>query len=274
LKDKILSQTEISRYEMHIPPETRSFLISRGFTDHVDAAVILGSGLGGFTALVDNAISVPYNEIPGFPEVTVAGHGGELIQGLVGKKRVLVYSGRFHYYEGHPFERTVIPVLLAQQFGARQLVVSNAAGGINTRFAVGDLMLIDDFMRLGYRAAAQSTLTQQRYDNRDEIRHAREIAVREGIQVRQGTYLYVKGPVYETKAEIRAYRILGADAVGMSTVPELLEAARLGMRSLGITLITNMATGVSEHKLEHAEIKDVADSRKDDFGRFVAAILQ
>jgi purine-nucleoside phosphorylase len=259
---------------MHIPAETRSFLISRGFTEHVDAAVILGSGLGGFTALVDNAISVPYNEIPGFPEVTVAGHGGELIQGLVGKKRVLVYSGRFHYYEGHPFERTVIPVQLAHQFGARQLVVSNAAGGINTRFAVGDLMLIDDFMRLGYRAAAQSTLAQQRYDNRDEIRRAREIAVQEDIQVRQGTYLYVKGPVYETKAEIRAYRILGADAVGMSTVPELLEAARLGMRSLGITLITNMATGVSEHKLEHAEIKDVADSRKDDFGRFVAAILQ
>lgn len=259
---------------MHFSDDARSFLQSRGFETTVDAAVILGSGLGGFTSLVSNAISVAYNEIPGFPEVTVAGHGGELIHGEVGKKRILVFSGRFHFYEGHPFERTVIPVQLAHAFGAKRLIVSNAAGGINTRFSVGDLMLIDDFMRIGYRAAAMAPVSQERYQNTTEVTRAQQIAREVGIGVRQGTYLYVKGPVYETKAEIRAYRIMGADAVGMSTVPELLEASRLGIDSLGITLITNMATGVTEHKLEHAEIKDVADSRKDDFGRFVAALLQ
>jgi purine-nucleoside phosphorylase len=254
--------------------KAKSYLISQGFHSEVDAAVILGSGLGGFVGQVRDAISVPYENIPGFPEVTVVGHGGELIQGMVGKKRVLVYSGRFHHYEGHPFERTVIPVQIASEFNAKVLVVSNAAGGINTRFAVGDLMLIDDFMRFGYRAAAGTTLATSRYNNASEIAIAHKVGLKLGIGLRQGTYMYVKGPVYESKAEVRAYRILGADAVGMSTVPELLEAHRLGMRSLGITLVTNMATGVSKQKLEHAEIKDVADSRKGDFGRLVEALLQ
>lgn len=254
--------------------EAKSFLISQGFHSEVDAAVILGSGLGGFVGQVRDAISVPYENIPGFPEVTVVGHGGELIQGMVGKKRVLVYSGRFHHYEGHPFERTVIPVQIASEFNAKVLVVSNAAGSINTRFAVGDLMLIDDFMRFGYRAAAGTTLATGRYNNGSEIAIAQKVGLKLGIGLRQGTYMYVKGPVYESKAEVRAYRTLGADAVGMSTVPELLEAHRLGMQSLGITLVTNMATGVSKQKLEHAEIKDVADSRKDDFGRLVVALLQ
>lgn len=254
--------------------EAKSFLISQGFHPEVDAAVILGSGLGGFVGQVRDAISVPYENIPGFPEVTVVGHGGELIQGTVGNKRVLVYSGRFHHYEGHPFERTVIPVQIASEFNAKVLVVSNAAGGINTCFAVGDLMLIDDFMRFGYRVAAGTTLATSRYNNAAEIAIAHKVGLKLGIGLRQGTYMYVKGPVYESKAEVRAYRTLGADAVGMSTVPELLEAHRLGMQSLGITLVTNMATGVSKQKLEHAEIKDVADSRKDDFGRLVVALLQ
>lgn len=254
--------------------KAKQFLVGRGFESDVDAAVILGSGLGGFTSAIENGISVPYNEIPGFPEVTVAGHGGELIQGMVGEKRVLVYSGRFHHYEGHPLERTVIPVRVAQAFGARALVVSNAAGCINTRFAVGDLMLIDDFMRIGFSSAPGHTLAKNRYDNRNEVALAHRIGLQLGLQLRQGTYLFVKGPVYETAAEIRAFRFMGADAVGMSTVPELLEAHRLGLKSLGITLITNMSTGVSKQKLEHGEIKEVADSRKEDFSRLVKAILQ
>ncbi|MCH8523333.1 MAG: purine-nucleoside phosphorylase [Balneolales bacterium] len=254
--------------------ETKAYLIERGFTEKVDAAVILGSGLGGFAATVSNAISVPYNEIPGFPEVTVAGHGGDLIQGIVGKKRVLVYSGRFHHYEGHPLERTVIPVRVAHTFEASSLIVSNAAGSINTRFSVGDLMLIDDFMRVGFKSSTGTELAGSRYDNRKEIALAHKAGLDLGIQLRQGTYLFVKGPVYETAAEIRAFRYMGADAVGMSTVPELLEAQKLGINSLGITLITNMSTGVTKAKLEHGEIKEVADSRKDDFGRLVTEILQ
>jgi purine-nucleoside phosphorylase len=254
--------------------KARYYLLSQGFPDTVDAAVILGSGLGGFVNEVMQATSVSYSKIPGFPEVTVAGHGGELICGMVGTKQVLVFSGRFHHYEGHPLERTVIPVILAHAFGARSLVVSNAAGSINTRFAVGDLMLIDDFMRIGFKSTAGNELAMSRYDNREEIKLAHQVGLDLGIQLRQGTYLFVKGPVYETAAEIRAFRYLCADAVGMSTVPELLEAHRLGMRSLGITLITNMSTGVTKAKLEHGEIKEVADSRKGDFGRLVKEILQ
>lgn len=249
------------------------FLQSKGFSTNTDVAIILGSGLGGFTSQVSNAISVPYTEIPGFPPVTVAGHGGDLIQGKIGSKNVIVFSGRFHFYEGHPFERTILPVTLALALGARMLIVSNAAGGINPRFEVGDLMLIDDMMRVGFPVAPMTTSSYNRYSNASEINQALEIANSLGIRIRQGTYLYVKGPVYETKAEIRAYRAIGADAVGMSTMPELHEANRLGLKSIGISLITNLATGLSKHKLEHAEIKDVADARKDEFATLVRHLI-
>lgn len=252
---------------------TKNFLVEHGFNPRVDTVVILGSGLGGFTSLIENAISVSYESIPGFPVVTVAGHGGELIQGEIAGKTVLVFSGRFHHYEGHPFERTIIPVQLAAEFGANNLIVSNAAGSINTRFNVGDLMLIDDFMRVGHPVLPMRNVDSSRFNNSKLIELARQTANELKIQVRQGTYLYVKGPVYETKAEIRAYRFLGVDVVGMSTVPELLEASRLGLNSLGITLVTNMATGVTNQKLEHEDIKEVADSRKVDFGKLVSAII-
>lgn len=252
---------------------SKQYLIQRGFSSSVDAAVILGSGLGGFTAHVDNAISVDYTDIPGFPAVTVAGHGGELIQGEVHGKKVLVFSGRFHHYEGHPLDRTLIPVQIAAAFSSKTLIVSNAAGGINPRFAVGDLMLIDDVMRIGFPVQPADAVSNTRYNNKIEVNSAIRAANRLQINVRQGTYLYVKGPVYETKAEIRAYRALGADAVGMSTMPELLMADKLGIRSLGISLITNLATGLSKNKLEHAEIKDVADSRKEEFAALVRELI-
>lgn len=250
------------------------YLINRGFSPQVDVAIILGSGLGGFAEKITDAVMVPYDEIPGFPEVTVAGHGGNLYQGHVNGKKVLAFSGRFHHYEGHSFERTLIPVRLAAAMNARLLIVSNAAGGINTRFQVGDLMLIDDIMRAGFPVLPFGTLATTRYNNRYIVEDARRIAISLDIDVRQGTYLYVKGPVYETKAEIRAYRYIGADAVGMSTVPELLEANNFGMDSLAISLITNMATGVAKHKLEHAEIKEVADSRKDEFAKLIGALIE
>jgi purine-nucleoside phosphorylase len=251
----------------------RQFLLNQGFNPEIDTAVILGSGLGGFISNISNGISVPYEHIPGFPVVTVAGHGGELIQGQIGNKQVMVFSGRFHHYEGHSFERTIVPVRLTSEFNAKNLIVSNAGGGINTRFKVGDLMLIDDFMRVGFTVVPFGEIYSNRFDNSEMIEIARQTAAELRIQIRQGTYLYVKGPVYETKAEIRAYRTLGVDVVGMSTIPELLEASNLGINSLGITLVTNMATGVTNQKLEHEEIKEVADSRKVDFGRLVSSII-
>ena len=253
--------------------ELKKFFVQRGFYEKVDCAIILGSGLGGFKSYVDNAISVDYSEIPDFPKVTVEGHGGELVQGKINEKNVLVFSGRFHHYEGHPFDRTLIPVQISALFSSKTLIVSNAAGGINPRFSVGDLMLIDDMMRIGFPIQPVEKPYQNRYKNSNEIETAARVANELRIAVQRGTYMYVKGPVYETKAEIRAYRMMGADAVGMSTMPELLLANELGIRTLGISLITNLATGLSKNKLEHAEIKDVADSRKNEFAKLVGELI-
>lgn len=253
--------------------ELKQFLINNGFTEKVDVTIILGSGLGGFTTHINNAISVDYTDIPGFPSVTVEGHGGQLIQGNVNNKRVLVFSGRFHHYEGHSFEKTLTPVQISAIFSSKTLIVSNAAGGINPRFSVGDLMLIDDMMRVGFPIQPIRNPYKTRYENSIEIDTAIRVANELQIMVQRGTYMYVKGPVYETKAEIRAYRHIGADAVGMSTMPELLLANELGIRTLGISLITNLATGLSKIKLEHAEIKEVADSRKIEFAKLVCELI-
>lgn len=253
--------------------KTVDYCLSRDIPDRIDAAVILGSGLGGFADGLDVIESVPYADIPGFPAVTVAGHHGALIAARHEGKVLLVFSGRFHHYEGHGFDKTVLPVRLSVALGAKLLVVSNAAGGINTRFNVGDLMVIDDLMRLGHGVSFGSEPYRPTYPDCRLLAHALRTAHTEGIPVRQGTYLYVKGPVYETPAEIRAYRLLGADAVGMSTMPELLEAGRAAIPAIGFTLITNMATGVTGEKLAHADIQDVADRRKADFTRLVKELI-
>lgn len=253
--------------------DTYASLISRGCPPSVDAAVILGSGLGGFAEGLETIASIPYSDISGFPHVTVAGHSGTLVFARSEGKTLLVFSGRFHHYEGHPFGSTVLPVELAKAFGAKLLVVSNAAGGINVRFGVGDLMLIDDLMRIGFPVSEPGATYTAAFPDAGMLSLAEQTALRLQIPMRRGTYLYVKGPVYETPAEIRAYRTLGADAVGMSTMPELLQASRYGMRTLGITLVTNMATGVTGEKLAHADIQDVAERRKVDFTRLVKAVI-
>ncbi|MEN9838848.1 MAG: hypothetical protein RL177_327 [Bacteroidota bacterium] len=253
--------------------DTYASLISRGCPPSVDAAVILGSGLGGFTEGLEILASIPYSDISGFPHVTVAGHSGTLFFAKSDGKTLLVFSGRFHHYEGHPFGSTVIPVELAKMFGANLLVVSNAAGGINVRYKVGDLMLIDDLMRIGFPVSEPGAPYSAAFPDNGMLSLAEKTALALQIPLRRGTYLYVKGPVYETPAEIRAYRTLGADAVGMSTMPELLQASRYGMRTLGITLVTNMATGVTGEKLAHADIQDVAERRKADFTRLVKAVI-
>jgi purine-nucleoside phosphorylase len=253
--------------------ETLSFLKSAGFPETVDAAVILGSGLGGFEHQLENRITIPYDEIPGFPSTTVVGHSGSLSVGIIGEKKVLVFSGRFHFYEGHPFERTVLPVEIAHIFQAKLMIVSNAAGGINLRFSVGDLMLIDDFVNTGfiYNPTGERVLTRYKPDSL--LKKAKKIANELQFPIQTGTYLYVTGPSYETKAEIRAFRLMGGDAVGMSTAPELNYACKLGIECLGISLITNMATGVSKVKLDHSEIKEVGEMRKEDFKRLVSEII-
>jgi purine-nucleoside phosphorylase len=251
----------------------KSFLINHGFAETVEATIILGSGLGDFTKVIENPVSVSYSDIPNFPQTSVQGHTGELISGTVAGKKVIAFSGRFHRYEGHPYSRTVLPVHLAKSFNAQKLIISNAAGAINTRFKVGDLMVIDDVFRL-FKKVSATPSEPFRYNHAGTAERVREIAAAIGLEVQRGTYLFAQGPSYETKSEIRAFRILGGDVVGMSTLPELIEAARLNLPAAAISMVTNMAAGVIAGKLDHKHVKAAAESRKDDFARFVTELIK
>ncbi len=261
---------------MKLPEEIyqiKNYLIEHSFPKQIEAAVILGSGLGDFASVIDEPVSIAYSEIPNFPRTSVQGHSGELITGKVAGKSIIAFSGRFHHYEGHPFSKTVLPVHLSSAFSAKKLIISNAAGAINTGFKIGDLMVIDDIFRL-FQPLSAGPSEPFRYKLAKTAGRVREIAASIGLEVQRGTYLFAQGPTYETKAEIRAFRILGGDVVGMSTAPELIEAARLNLPAAAISMVTNMASGVEAGKLDHAHVKAAAESRKDDFARLVTEVIK
>tara|TARA_R110002096_G_scaffold326134_6_gene520108 strand:- start:14346 stop:15137 length:792 start_codon:yes stop_codon:yes gene_type:complete len=253
--------------------EIKEFLVKKGFSDTIQAAVILGSGLGDFGNEISNAITIPYSEIPNFPQSTVTGHSGSLIFGMVENKTTVAFSGRFHFYEGHPFDRTILPVQLAKAFNVKKLIISNAAGGINLDFRVGDLMIIEDIIRQNMMLSnpSEQTWTLNLHPIADKVE---TIAKSIDVDTKRGAYLYVKGPNYETKAEIHAFRKLGGDSVGMSTAPELIEAARLGVKATAISLITNAAAGVTDQKLDHAEVKEAAEMKKEEFAKLVKGLIK
>ncbi|MTI89487.1 MAG: purine-nucleoside phosphorylase [Balneolaceae bacterium] len=252
--------------------EIKSYLVTAGFDEQINSAVILGSGLGSFGEHIQNAITIPYGHIPSFPQSTVEGHSGSLIFGTIDGNTVLAFSGRFHHYEGHSFKKTVLPVQLAKSFGVHKLIISNAAGGINLNFSVGNLMVIDNIIRQNMMISEPSPKTWK-YNLYEYADRVFDIAGELDIPVKRGTYLYVKGPNYETKAEIKAFRYMGGDAVGMSTAPELMEAAKLGVRAAAVSLITNAAAGVTDQKLDHAEVKEAADLKKEEFARLVKGLI-
>lgn len=249
------------------------YLSQREPAKELEAAIILGSGLGGFTDHINTSLVIPYSDIPGMPVTSVQGHDGQLVFGKVNGRPVVAFSGRFHHYEGFSFEQTAIPVYLAQALGAQKLIISNAAGAINTSFSVGDLMVIESIIRNNL-AISPRGYQRHRYTHHKWVKKVRKLAAQLKLVTQQGTYMYVTGPNYETKAEIRAFRRMGADAVGMSTAPELFEAARLGIKTAAISLISNMASGISKGKLNHEEVKAAADSRKDDFARLVTKLIE
>lgn len=250
-----------------------NYLDKQTLPDTIEAAVILGSGLGGFVDQIENTSTIPYRDIPGMPVSSVEGHAGELIFGNVNGQNVMAFSGRFHHYEGFPFEETATPVYIANHLGAKKLIVSNAAGAINTSFSVGDLMVIESVIRSNVAISPRGN-KRHRYNHHQWVPKVRKIAAELGLVTQQGTYMYVTGPNYETKAEIRTFRKMGADAVGMSTATELFEAARLDLKSSAISLITNMSTGVTGEKLDHEEVKEAADARKEDFAKLVKALIE
>jgi purine-nucleoside phosphorylase len=226
------------------------------------AGIVLGSGLGGLAGRIADPVSVPFADVPGFPSATVAGHAGKLIGGTLGGRPVVALAGRFHMYEGHAAALAGFPVRVFHALGATTLFVSNAAGGICRTFRAGDLMLIRDHLNLMFRNPLTGALEpgDERFPDMsapyDEAlgRQLRDHASALDIPLQEGVYGGLLGPTYETPAEVRMLATLGADAVGMSTVPEVIVARALGMRVAGISCITNLASGISPHPLSHAEV--------------------
>ena len=251
--------------------EILSYLQSQGCPEQIHAGVILGSGLGEYTEALRITHTIPYSEIPSFPHSTVEGHSGALIFGNLENRTIMVFSGRFHFYEGYEIDETVIPVRLIHAIGAKKLLISNAAGGINLSYNVGDLMVIDNIIRPHRLMMQQSSKWHWNMKSYSDI--AFSAAIELGLTVHRGNYLYVFGPNYETKAEIHAYRIMGGDAVGMSTAAELMEATRLGLPAVGISLITNAAAGITGEALNHDEVKVAASTRKEDFTLLVNRLI-
>ena len=241
----------------------------RSKTDFVpEIAIVLGSGLGKLADHIENPIVIPYEEIPGFPKPTVAGHGGKLVLGKVGESNVAVMQGRVHLYEGHSPENVVLPVRTLCMLGIKILILTNAAGGINPAFAPGELMVIRDHINLQGNnplTGPNDNSFGTRFPDMSEAYNKKltdmiaECALENGIDIRNGVYAGMPGPTYETPAEVNMLRIIGADAVGMSTVAECIAANHMGIKVCGVSLITNMAAGLSKTKLSHKEVKETAD---------------
>ena len=232
-----------------------------GATEPV-VGIVLGSGLGGLAARIAKAVTVPFGDVPGFPPATVAGHLGQLIGGTLAGRPVVALAGRFHMYEGHAAALAGFPIRVLHALGARMLFVSNAAGGIRRTFRAGDLMLIRDHLNLMFRNPLAGAVEpgDERFPDMsapyDEelARLLLDHAAALGLALQEGVYGGLLGPTYETPSEVRMLAVLGADAVGMSTVPEVIVARALGMRVAGISCITNLASGISPHPLSHAEV--------------------
>ena len=246
-----------------------------------EVALILGSGLGDYAESIDIRAEVSYREIEGFPVSTVPGHKGRFVFGYVNQVPVVIMQGRVHYYEGYSMEEVVLPTRLMGMMGARKLLLTNAAGGINFDFAPGDFMLITDHISSMIPNPLIGTNLEElgpRFPDMSEVysrrmgRVVRKEAEKLGIPLKEGVYIQLTGPSYETPAEIRYLRTIGVDAVGMSTVPEVLVARHCGLRVCGISCITNLAAGMGEGLLSHEEVKETADRVKVDFIRLVTAL--
>lgn len=246
-------------------------------------AVILGSGLGGLVDIMENKEYIDYKDIPNFPVVTVKGHEGRLVFGKIRGVEIIAMQGRFHYYEGYSMKEVAYPVFVMKKLGIEKLVVTNSCGGINTSFEPGTLMLINDFINL-FGDNPLIGINDERFGTRfpdmsepykiELINKAKEIANEIGIECREGIYAGFMGPYYETAAEIVSIKGQGADAVGMSTVPETIAANYLGIDVLGISCITNMATGIQKQKHSHERVVETAKRVSQDLCKWVIKIIE
>ncbi len=233
----------------------------------VDFAIILGSGLGAFVDILEDKVVIPYADIDGFPQSSVVGHAGNLVFGRIDGKDLVVMQGRVHFYESGDLKRVTLPTRVLYLLGCRRLVVTNAAGACNPDFEAGDLMLITDHLNMMMAASPLIGENDDRFgprfpDMSEPYNHEmsdiiRTVAKEQGLPLREGVYCAFHGPEYETPAEVRMAQTLGADAVGMSTVPEIIVANHMGMKCAGISCMTNKAAGISELKLSHEDVMEV-----------------
>ena len=246
-----------------------------------DVAVVLGSGLGHLADQVAEAIRIPYADIPGFHVPTIIGHKGELVIGSLGGRTVIAQSGRFHMYEGYSADEAALPVRVFAQLGVSLLVVTNAAGGIRRTFGPGTVMLIRDHLNLTARSPliGHALPGEERFPDMSAAYDpelgavARQVAAQQGLPLEEGVYAGLLGPTYETPAEVRMLEGLGADAVGMSTVIEVIAARARGLRCLGFSTVTNAAAGISAAPLSHTEVMAVAAQVGERLGRIVAGVI-
>jgi purine-nucleoside phosphorylase len=244
--------------------------------------LILGSGLGVLAEEIEDPIRISYSDIPGFPVSTVEGHAGQFVFGTLQGKKVAAMQGRFHYYEGYSMDKVTFPVRVMKEIGIESLIVTNAAGGVNTSFEAGDLMIITDHINnmgtnpligpndneFGVRFPDMSEAYSKRLRQL-----AKDTGVELNLSIQEGVYVGNTGPVYETPAEIRMIRTLGGDAVGMSTVPEVIVARHAGIEVLGISCISNMAAGILDQPLTHHEVIETTEKVKANFLSFVKTIV-
>ena len=245
--------------------------------------LILGPGLGGYAKNMKVVKEIPYGDIPGFPVSTVQGHDGRFMLGYIGDVPAVVMKGRVHYYEGYPMEDVVLPTRLMNRMGIEVLFLTNAAGGINRGFRVGDFMMITDQISSFVPSPLIGENVSELGDRFPDMTHIydeelqgwiEETAREEDIPLQKGVYLQTTGPNFESPAEIRMYGLLGADAVGMSTACEAIAARHAGVRVCGISCISNMASGISEEELSHLDVQAIADQRSGEFERIVTKSIE
>jgi purine-nucleoside phosphorylase len=261
--------------------EGEAILRAKG-TAAPEVAIVLGSGLGPVAEAIRDPVVVPFGELPCLPAPTVPGHAGRVLLGRLAGRPVIVFQGRVHLYEGHSHAQVIVPVVLARRLGARALVVTNAAGSVRAEIRPGTFVLLTDHIDLAEAdptGAHEGLLDGPKFTPLTEAyapawrRRAREEAGRFGLQVREGIYAMMRGPAYETPAEIRMLRTLGADVVGMSTVPEVIAARNLGLEVLGITTVTNLGAGVEGATPSHEEVAEVARNVGPQLARWLEAIV-
>ena len=254
--------------------EMKNYILSKSKLD-VDTAIILGSGMGAFADRLDNPTNISYKDIPGYPLSTVKGHSGELSVGSIRNIPLILAKGRFHFYEGYDIETITLPVRLFDSLGVKKLIITNAAGSLNLSLPPGRMMILDSHMDCTFRKSVSipKKHNSKKYHDPSYTRIALDSAKKFGITVSQGTYCWTMGPAYETPDEVSFFQSIGGHAVGMSTVPEIQQAAELDMRLLAISTITNYAAGIINKPLSHEEVIQVSSQVKDDIANLLTEIV-